>query len=88
MNRLSASLIGLLVSCPIAALASDVEKQAMGEAVERHMDVDYGVTQWVQDPGRLDEEQGDQVETREVVSAMRVSSISLIIFPIPAPLFI
>jgi len=49
-----------------AALAADIKP--LGEAVERHLPLDAPFREWVQDPGRLTEEAGDRIETREVLA--------------------
>lgn len=71
MNMKLASLCPLTL-CAVFALqpvaASNVEEEDLGEAVERHLDVEVGVTQWVQDPDRVAEEKGDKLETRETVA--------------------
>ena len=41
------------------------DEAPLGEAVERHLSLDGPVTQWVQDPDRVEEEQSDQIEMRE-----------------------
>jgi flagellar motor protein MotB len=70
-----------LASRPV--LASNVEEESLGEAVERHLDVDVGVRQWVQDPDRIAEEEGDTIETRETVTdALETIKLSNLVPPI------
>jgi len=47
--------------------AANVEELPIGEAVERHLSSDEPFQQWVQDPDRVDAEQGDTLETREAL---------------------
>jgi flagellar motor protein MotB len=47
-----------------------------GEGVERHLPADLDFRQWVQDPGELDTEAGDRLETREVL-AEEVETVKL-----------
>jgi flagellar motor protein MotB len=56
---------GLLVLLPFTAVASDVDEQPIGEAVERHLSLDQPFMQWVQDPERVDTELSDTIELRE-----------------------
>ena len=63
----SAALL-LLTLGPLSAWAQDVDEAPIGEAVERHLSLDEPITQWVQDPDRVDEELGDQIEVRETLA--------------------
>ena len=61
----------LMLSIALVALqtrAAEVEEAPMGEAVERHLTDDEPFMQWVQDPERVDEEEGDTLETRETIA--------------------
>ncbi len=49
------------------AMAANVDEKAIGEAVERHLTSDEAMTQWVQDPERIEAEEGDTLELRESV---------------------
>ena len=87
---MSARRIGMLAAAAYllvwgaAAHASDVEEVApLGEAVERHLGTDGPMQQWVQDPDRLAEEEGDSIETREVlVDAFDTIKLSGLVPPI------
>ena len=50
------------------AIAQSVEEAPIGEAVERHLSADEPFMEWVQDPDLLGIEEGDVLETREVVA--------------------
>lgn len=66
VRRLDVLLLGaMLASTPI--LAAQVDEAPLGEAVERHLSLDVPVTQWVQDPDRFAEEEGDTIELRETL---------------------
>ncbi|NIV17904.1 MAG: OmpA family protein [Woeseiaceae bacterium] len=86
---MNAKLIPLYVLMPCALLAAspvfaaNVEEESLGEVVERHLDVDIGVMQWVQDPDRVAEEEGDTIEMRETVTdALETIKISNLVAPI------
>ena len=49
-----------LALLPAVSLAND-EEMPLGETVERHLSLDVPITEWVQDPDRLDEELGDTI---------------------------
>jgi flagellar motor protein MotB len=68
MSKLSHWLILSVVSASVAANAADVDETPIGEAVERLLSSDEPVTQWVQDPARVDAEQGDTMEVREILT--------------------
>jgi flagellar motor protein MotB len=59
-------LLGCVLAVP-AVMAQDVDETEIGEAAERHLALDGGVTQWVQDPDRIDEVEGDRIELRETL---------------------
>jgi flagellar motor protein MotB len=61
-------LIGFAVLAWTTAAATEVEETGLGEAVERHLANDVGVTEWVHDPELLATEAGDRLETREVLA--------------------
>jgi len=66
---LSGHWLTLLASMVVApGFAANVTEEALGEVVERQLDVDVGVTQWVQDPDRIAAEEGDTIELRETVN--------------------
>jgi len=72
-----------LVVLPLPVRASDVAETQMGEAVERHLSADDPFRIWVHDPGRVDEEQGDTVETREaLVDGFETIKLSGLVPPI------
>ncbi len=60
-----AVIIGALYANQVHA--QDVDEEPIREAVERHL-TDEPFTQWVQDPARIEQEEGDTLETREVVT--------------------
>ena len=55
----------LLAALP--AYSGTVEEEPLGEAVERHLPSDEPFTQWVQDPERVEAEEGDTLENRETI---------------------
>ncbi len=57
--------LGVALTC-CAHAQENVDEAPIGEAVERHLG-DDPFTEWVQDPERLDTEEGDQLEMRETV---------------------
>ena len=57
----------LAVLLPGLAWAQETDVAPVGEAVERHLSLDGPVIEWVQDPGRVEEEIGDTIETRETL---------------------
>jgi flagellar motor protein MotB len=81
--RSLAVTLGLVLS-PFAATAADkLEELPLGEAVERHLPDDRPFMQWVQDPERVDEEQGDTLETRETLQdALETIKLSNLVPPI------
>ena len=50
-----------------AVFGGDADEAPLGEAVERHLVEDQLFINWVQDPDRLESEDGDRIETREVM---------------------
>jgi outer membrane protein OmpA-like peptidoglycan-associated protein len=84
MKRLSCFWLKLLLCLATApALAANVTEEALGEVVERQLDVDVGVTQWVQDPNRIAEEEGDTLELRETVNdALETIKLANLVEPI------
>ncbi|HEY6598441.1 MAG TPA: OmpA family protein, partial [Pseudomonadales bacterium] len=68
MSKLSHLLMLSVVSASIAARAASVDEAPIGEAVERHLPSDDLFMQWVQDPQRVESEQGDTLETRETIT--------------------
>jgi flagellar motor protein MotB len=54
----------------LQAHAANVDEAPIGEAVERHLSDDEPFMKWVQDPDRVDTEQGDTLETRETLADM------------------
>jgi flagellar motor protein MotB len=67
-NHVIALLLAVTWLVPVMSSAQDVDEESMGEAVERHISLDGPVTQWVQDPERVDEEVSDQIEVQEVLT--------------------
>jgi flagellar motor protein MotB len=73
----------LVVLGPLTAWAQDVDERPIGEAVERHLSLDEPITEWVQDPGRIEEELGDRIETRETLEdALETIKLSNLVEPI------
>ena len=65
------------------AWAQDTDETPLGEAVERHLSLDEPITEWVQDPDRIDEELGDQIEMRETLTdALETIKLSNLVEPI------
>ena len=64
MTKLNLWLILSIALAGLPANAAGVAETTMGEAVERHLTDDEPVMQWVQDPDRVDEEEGDTLATR------------------------
>ena len=66
-----------------AAWAQDTDETPLGEAVERHLSLDEPITEWVQDPDRIDEELGDQIEVRETLTdALETIKLSNLVPPV------
>ncbi len=68
MSKRSYSLLMCASLATAPAIAQSVEEAPIGEAVERHLPADEPFMQWAQDPDLLEAEEGDVLETREVVS--------------------
>ena len=66
LTKINALLVLAVALAPPLALAKD-DEMPVGEAVERHLSLDEPITEWVQDPDRIAEEQGDTIELRETV---------------------
>ena len=60
-------LLSLFATVPEVS-AQEVDEAPMGEAVERHLSIDEPFMPWMQDPERFELEQGDTIETREVLA--------------------
>jgi flagellar motor protein MotB len=56
------------LTLPVLAGAEPVDEAGLGEAVERHLSDDEPFAQWAHDPGLLDTQGGDRIETREVLA--------------------
>ena len=83
MHRLAHHLIFALALYALPAIAQDVEEASIGEAVERHLSDDVPFTQWVQDPERIETEEGDTLETRETVTdGLETVKLSNLVAPI------
>ncbi len=67
MSKPSHLLISGLFLAPLAAHSATVEEAPLGETVERHLPSDEPFMQWVQDPERVETDQGDTLENRETV---------------------
>lgn len=59
--------LSLALGCATATAAEYVDVAPLGEAVERHLSDDVPLTQWVQDPDRINNDDGDTLEIREAV---------------------
>lgn len=83
MNALMRLLVPVLVLLmPLASQAKD-DEMPLGSAVERHLSLDEPVTEWVQDPDRIEEELGDTIETREVLTdAFETIKLSNLVPPV------
>ena len=68
MHYRFASALLLFAFGPLQVAAQAVDEAPIGEAVERHLSLDEPTTLWVQDPDRVDEELGDQIEVRETLA--------------------
>ena len=78
-----AAASALILLGPLAAWAQDVDEAPLGEAVERHLSLDEPITEWVQDPDRIDEELGDQIEVRETLTdALETIKLSNLVPPV------
>ncbi len=86
MNALSRrQLLAMLAlgATPLALAADSLEELPLGEAVERHLPDDRPFMQWVQDPERIDAEQGDTLTTRETLEdALETIKLSNLVPPI------
>ena len=72
-----------VASLALHANAADVDEVQLGEAVERHLSSDEPFRIWVQDPDRVDAEQGDTLETREaLVDGLETIKLSGLVPPI------
>jgi flagellar motor protein MotB len=71
-----------LALLPAVSLAND-EEMPLGETVERHLSLDVPITEWVQDPDRLDEELGDTIELQEkLVDTLETIKLSNLVPPV------
>ncbi len=68
---------------PLMAGAAQVDEAPLGEAVERHLPDDKPFMIWVQDPGTVDRELGDTLESRETIAdALETVKLSNLVPPI------
>ena len=67
MNSVTRLLLTSVVLIAFPAMAAKVDEKPIGEAVERHLTSDEAMTQWVQDPERIDAQEGDTLEMREAI---------------------
>jgi len=68
MPRLGYWLLSGAALLTLQAQAARVDEAPMGEAVERHLPDDVTFMQWVQDPERIARQEGDVLDTREIVA--------------------
>jgi flagellar motor protein MotB len=67
----------------LQANAAQVEEAPIGEAVERHLADDQPFMTWVQDPDRVENEEGDTLATRETIAdALETVKLSNLVPPI------
>ena len=66
--RLSYLSMLCMASVAMPVSATSVEESTIGEAVERHLSTDEPFKPWVQDPDRLETEEGDSIDTRETLT--------------------
>lgn len=70
-------LCGTLLA--VGAGAQSLTEAALGEAVERHLSSDDAITQWTQDPRRLNTEAGDMIVqtqvTKEAVETVKLQNV-------------
>jgi len=82
MNALTRIAAVLVLLMPLALQAND-DEMPLGSAVERHLSLDEPTTEWVQNPGRIEEELGDTIETREVLTdAFETIKLSNLVPPV------
>jgi len=67
MSSVKRLMLASVVLIAFPAMAAKVDEKSIGEAVERHLASDEAMTQWVQDPERINTEEGDTLEMRESV---------------------
>ena len=83
MSKLSYLIIVGIAFAPWAANAANVDEAPIGEAVERHLGDDDPFLIWVQDPDRIETEEGDSLETRETLAdALETVKLSNLVPPI------
>ena len=58
----------VLALVSLRGLAAGVDEAPMGEAVERHLSDDVAFMQWVQDAERIARDEGDALDTREILA--------------------
>jgi flagellar motor protein MotB len=59
-------LLASMIFASASAQSQILLEPPLGEAVERHLSGDEPIMEWAHDPGYLDTDQGDVIETREV----------------------
>ena len=83
MSKLRYLIILSTALASLPASAAKVDEAPLGEAVERHLQDDDPFMKWVQDPERVDTEEGDTLETRETVAdALETVKLSNLVPPI------
>lgn len=85
MRTIMRSLLMLSTSLgsSLVLAAEFVDVAPLGETVERHLSSDVPLTQWVQDPERIEREEGDSLERREVIKeGLETVKISNLVPPI------
>ena len=89
MNALTKQglLLALTMALPTVLFApvafANGEEVPIGSVVERHLSLDNPITEWVQNPDRVDEELGDTIELREtMVDALETIKLSNLVPPV------
>ena len=83
MSKLSYLMILGMALAPLPANAAKVDEVPLGEAVERHLPDDEPFRNWMQDPDRVDSEEGDTLETRETLAdGLETVKLSNLVAPI------
>ena len=83
MSKLSYLILLGMALAPLPANAAKVDEVPLGEAVERHLPDDEPFRNWMQDPDRIDSEEGDTLETRETLAdGLETVKLSNLVAPV------